>query len=193
MPYRPSWWEHLTSFIPFIGSNYSELAVTELRNALPGVDVKSWRELYPALVASLKLEKYVMFCLLLLITLVASMNMVSLLFMQVQARRGDIAILKTIGMPQLDIKKIFVSLGLIVTMSSALAGLVLAFLVGLFLKRFPLISLPDVYYVSHIPAHLSIGQFVFVFLLTIVIGFVATWIPASMAQQVSITSVLRQE
>ena len=50
------------------------------------------------LVSALKLEKYVMFIILALITLVASMNMISLLFMHIIQKQGDIAILKTMGM-----------------------------------------------------------------------------------------------
>lgn len=192
-PQKLSWLKRVYAGIPFLGANPHTQAVATLKKALPKLEIKSWQELYPALVASLKLEKYVMFFLLLLITLVASMNMVSLLFMQVQARRGDIAILKTMGMPAREIKKIFVTLGMGITVSAAFCGLVLAFLAGLFLQRFPLIKLPDVYYVSHLPAHLALSQFVFVFLLTLLISFIATWTPASMAQQVNITSVLRQE
>ena len=62
------------------------------------LNIFSWKDLYPALVSALKLEKYVMFFILALIMLVASMNMVSLLFMHIIQKRGDIAILQAMGM-----------------------------------------------------------------------------------------------
>jgi lipoprotein-releasing system permease protein len=167
--------------------------IATLRSELAGLEIRSWQELYPALVSSLKLEKYVMFCLLALITLVASMNMVSLLFMQVQSKRGDIAILKVMGMPASDIKKIFVSIGLFISIVASTLGLLFSFVIGLFLQAYPIIKLPDVYYVSHLPAHMNIWQFVFVFCITLLISLVATLTPSSLAQRVSITSVLRQE
>ena len=59
-------------------TNTEETAVIEkLKKRLPHLQVNSWKDLYPALVSSLKLEKYVMFFILALITLVASMNMIS--------------------------------------------------------------------------------------------------------------------
>ena len=127
-----------------------------------------------------------MFCLLALITLVASMNMVSLLFMQVQAKRGDIAILKVMGMPSSQIKKIFVSIGLLISIVASTLGLLFSFVIGLFLQNYPIIQLPDVYYVSHLPAHMDIWQFVFVFCITLLISLVATLAPSSLAQKVNI-------
>jgi lipoprotein-releasing system permease protein len=168
-------------------------SISSLRSELPGLEIRSWQELYPALVSSLKLEKYVMFCLLALITLVASMNMVSLLFMQVQAKRGDIAILKVMGMSASEIKKIFVSIGLFISVVASTLGLIFSFVIGLFLQAYPIIKLPDVYYVSHLPAHMNVWQFLFVFCITLLISLVATLTPSSLAQKVNITSVLRQE
>jgi len=78
-----------------------QLLIQKLHKRL-GLDVYSWKDLYPSLVATLKLEKYVSFFILALILLVASMNIISLLFMQITQKRPDIALLKAIGMPTLD-------------------------------------------------------------------------------------------
>ena len=73
------------------------IVIQKLRHRL-GLDVYSWKDLYPSLVASLKLEKYVSFFILALILLVASMNIISLLFMQITQKRPTIALLQAMGM-----------------------------------------------------------------------------------------------
>ncbi|MFH1831572.1 MAG: FtsX-like permease family protein [bacterium] len=167
--------------------------LNKLKTRLPELTVQSWKDLYPALVSSLKLEKYVMFFILALITLVAAMNMVSLLFMQIQQKQGDIAILKAMGTHDNIIRAIFLRLGLTITFWASLVGLGLAAGAGYLLENYPFIQLPDVYYVSYLPARMDIEIFLIVFAATMIIGFLATWIPARRSKGIDIAHVLRQE
>jgi len=169
------------------------LVISALRKRLPGLTVSSWKDLYPALVSSLKLEKYVMFFILALITLVACMNMVSLLFMQIQQKRRDIAIFKAMGMAHKQIMRIFLIIGVAITLLASLCGLGCAALAGYFLENYPFIQLPDVYYVSYLPARMEPEIFVVVFVATMILGFFATWIPAKRTRRIQIVDVLRQE
>lgn len=163
-----------------------------LRKRLSHLEIRSWQDLYPALVASLKLEKYVMFFILALITLVACMNMISLLFMQIQNKRYDIAILQSMGCASLDLQAVFLALGMVITLGASLFGLGLAFIAGSILERYPFIQLPDVYYVSYLPARMDASIFIVVFVATLLLGFLATWIPARRTQKIDILQVLRQ-
>jgi lipoprotein-releasing system permease protein len=169
------------------------LMVKKLQEALPELTIQSWYELYPALVSSLSLEKYVMFLILMLIVLIASMNMVSLLLMQIQQKRRDIAILQTLGMPFHDVRRIFIRLGMTITTLASLTGLLIAAGIGFFLERYPCIQLPDVYYVSYLPARMELHLFIIVFLCTLLLGLCATLIPARTMQTLKITEVLRHE
>lgn len=177
----------------FTRHNYEDEVLNTLKQRLPHLTVHSWKDLYPALVSSLKLEKYVMFFILALITLVASMNMISLLFMQIQQKRRDIAILKVMGLSQYEISKIFLKLGLTITFLASTLGLALAFAVGFILQHYPYIELPDVYYISYLPARIDGEIFIVVFVATMILGFLATWFPARRAQRISIAQVLRHE
>lgn len=159
----------------------------------PDFVLRSWQDLYPALVSSLKLEKYVMFIVIALITLVASMNMVSLLFMQIQQKRRDIAIFQAMGMPHKMIREIFLYIGLFITFIASFLGLAAAGIVGFILERYPCIQLPDVYYISYLPARLDAEIFIAVFVVTLLIGFVATWLPAYRTRSIEIAQVLREE
>lgn len=167
-------------------------AIEALKQRLPHLVVCSWKDQYPALVSSLKLEKYVMFFILALITLVACMNMVSLLFMQIQQKRRDIAIFKAMGMSDRTVQKIFLGLGMRITCYSSLIGLGLATLAGMVLELYPFITLPDVYYISYIPARMDPELFVIVFLATLLMGFLATLVPTRQSRSIRISSVLRQ-
>lgn len=164
-----------------------------LADVSPDLVLRRWQDLYPALVSSLKLEKYVMFIVIALITLVASMNMVSLLFMQIQQKRRDIAIFQAMGMSQKMIREIFLYVGLFITFLAGFLGLSAAAVVGLFLERYPCIELPDVYYVSYLPARLDAEIFIIVLLVTLLIGFLATWLPAYRTRSIEIARVLREE
>ena len=173
--------------------NSEERIISNLQKDLSGLSVSSWKEFYPALVASLKLEKYVMFFILVLIVLVASMNLISLLSMQIQQKKRDIAIFKTMGMRNHNIRNIFLKLGMKLTFWASSIGLGLAAIGGFFLERYPFIELPDVYYISHLPATMDFEIFIVVFLATMLIGFLAVWIPVQRTKKINITQVLRQE
>ena len=177
----------------FFHTSHEEEMIGRLKTELGGLDVSSWHELYPALVSSLKLEKYVMFFILALISLVASMNMVSLLFIQIQQKRRDIAIFKTMGMSDASIRQIFLAIGLTITLLSATIGLGLAAISGFILERYPFIKLPDVYYVTHLPARMNLEIFIVVFIAIVLLGFLATWIPARRTKGINVPSVLRAE
>ncbi len=176
-----------------IPTNTEQHALKALKKFLPSMTVRHWQELYPGLVSSLKLEKYFSFGVLALITLVASLNMIALLFMQIQQKRRDIAILKAMGMPDRAIQAIFLRTGLTITFWSSLCGLFAAGLAGYLLQCYPFITLPDVYYISYLPARLDPEIFLVVFIATMLLGFCATWIPARQSRSLTVAQVLREE
>jgi lipoprotein-releasing system permease protein len=173
--------------------SYEQETIERMNKRFPHLTIKSWKEMYPALIASLKLEKWVMFLILALITLVACMNMISLLFMQIQHKRRDIAIFKAMGLSNRQIRSIFLRMGLTITMSASLCGLALAAVVGRLIEKYPIIQLPDVYYVSYLPARLDMEIFVIVFVVTLLLGFIATAIPTRQSTKLSIAHILRQD
>lgn len=160
---------------------------------LEGLESYSWKDFYPSLVSALKLEKYVMFALLLLITLVASMNIISLLFMYITYKRTDIALLKMLGMSFWNISLIFLIVSTILAASAATTGLVCAYIIGLLLQRYPFIQLPDAYYITHLPITLEAQLFLLVFVLAIALSMIASCIPLRIIKQLDITQTLRHE
>lgn len=154
----------------------TELSTLEkLKKRFP-LQIYSWKDLYPALVSTLKLEKYVMIFILALITLVASMNIISLLFMYRTHKAPDIFILRSLGMKKATVRSIFLIIGMSISFLATCCGLVLAYVAGLVLQKYPFIQLPDCYYVSHLPVSLKISTFLLVFMLIMSISLAASLI-----------------
>lgn len=158
-----------------------------------GLEVFSWKDLYPALVAALKLEKYAMVFILALIALVASMNIISLVFMQIIQKRPDIAIYKAMGMHTNTIISLFMGMGIALAVCACMAGLLAGFLAGFLLQTYPFIRLPDTYYVSHLPIAMEWYIFAFVLLLVLIMSSIATWIPCRAIKTIIPAQVLRFE
>lgn len=167
--------------------------VNKLKTRLPGMQVTTWDERYPALIASLKLEKYVMFLVIALITLVACMNMISLLFMFIQQKRRDIVILIAFGCSRRQITTIFLLIGLLITAFAASLGLGIAAAAGFILEHYKCIKLPDVYYVSHLPANLRGDLFIIVFFVTMLLSLLTILLPISRCKRINIAQVLKHE
>jgi len=173
------------------GSNEQQIA-HQLHQRF-GLEVYSWKDMYPGLVAALKLEKYAMFLVLALITLVACMNIISLLFMYITQKQSDIAILKALGASNSLITQIFINIGMSISLCASCVGLGSALVVGWLLDHYQLIQLPDSYYISYLPVHFEPVMMVLIVLVVFLITFLASWLPAYRTRTISIASVLRTE
>ncbi len=171
----------------------NETKIIEQLKTKLGLEVYSWKELYPALVSALQLEKYAMFIILLLFSLVASASIISLLFMHITQKKGDIAMLKAMGMDNSSIDSIFIWLGTSIAFFASAAGLVCATIVSWFLQTYPFITLPDAYYVTHLPACMEWQILLAVFIACMIISFFASWLPARRSHAIGISHVLRFE
>jgi lipoprotein-releasing system permease protein len=174
--------------------NSQETQVIEkLENRL-NIRVYSWKKLYTSLVSALELEKYAMFLIVLLIILVASSNIISLLFMQITQKRKDIALLLTFGLSPAKVKNIFLLLSMTISICASLSGLLCAYFAGIFLQNFRWIKLPDnIYYTTHLPILMDIHLFLFIFFVVLTISFLASLIPLSKINMKNIATVLRNE
>lgn len=156
-------------------------------------EVNSWKTLYPALVAATKLEKYVMSLLLGLMALLALTNVIALLFMQITQKKRDIALLQTLGMKQYQIVALFIFMGLLLVGSANVCGIIVALSIGFILQKYPFIQLPDAYFCSHLPVHITWQSTLFVFCIILLLGLLATWFSARSVKSMSITQTLRFE
>jgi len=166
--------------------------ISALRDRLE-LEIYSWKERYPTLLAALLLERYAMFFVIALITLVASMNIVSLLFMQITNKRPDIAILTTLGTRMGDIRRVFLWIGMSIAFMACTLGLLLATGAAYLLERYPFITLPDIYYTTHLPARMEWQTLALTFVAVMLVSFLAAWIPTRRLRAINISNVLRFE
>src|SRR5436189_798824 len=156
-----------------------------------GLSVYSWKDLYPSLVATLKLEKYVSFFVLALIILVASMNIISVMHMHITQKRSDIALLKAIAMPNSIITTIFFIIGMFLTFSAPLCGIVTALITSYIIKHYPFISLPDTYYTTHLPIAMELYIIFSVVCVVLFFSFMAIYFSTQQIKSIQISHVLR--
>jgi lipoprotein-releasing system permease protein len=156
--------------------------------------VLDWMQMNKNLFSALKLEKFAMFVILVLIVLVASFNIISNLIMNVIEKSREIAILKAIGATNRGIMTVFMLQGLFIGLIGTAIGITGGFVTGYVLNRFEIIKLPaDVYYLSHLPVKMELFDFVTVCVSAIIISFLATLYPAWQAAKLNPVEPLRYE
>ncbi|MDH4231901.1 MAG: lipoprotein-releasing ABC transporter permease subunit [Nitrospirota bacterium] len=156
--------------------------------------VMDWMQMNKNLFSALKLEKFAMFVILVLIVLVASFNIISNLIMNVIEKSREISILKAIGATNSGIMAIFIFQGLFIGLIGTVIGVLGGFLLGYILNTYQIIKLPaDVYYLSHLPVKMSLFDFVTVSVSAITITFLATIYPAWQAAKLDPVEPLRYE
>lgn len=155
---------------------------------------KDWMQSNRNLFSALKLEKVVMFIILVLIVLVAAFNIISTLIMVVMEKTKDIAVLMTLGATRRMIRRIFALEGLLIGATGTSVGMILGTVLCFLLRRYRFIHLPsDVYYISTLPVALSAGILVLVGASSMAICFLATLYPSRRASLVDPAEAIRYE
>ena len=152
--------------------------------------------------AAVQVEKRMMFIILTLIVAVAAFNLVTTLVMTVTDKRGDIAILRTLGASPASVMAIFVIQGATVGVLGTLGGFALGMVVALNIDVIvPAIEhalnasfLPrDIYLISRMPSDPQAADIVPVVLISLCLALLATLYPSWRASRVQPAEALRHE
>ena len=164
--------------------------------------VRDWQQTNAALSGARKVERNVMFLILTMILLVASLNIVSGLVMLVKDKSRDIAILRTMGMRRGAILRVFfitgASIGVIGTLVGVIVGIVfcqnieairqmITTLTGT--ELFP----SEIYFLNELPAKIIVEDVVMVAGLSLVLSFLSTLYPSWRAASLAPVEVLRND
>ena len=164
--------------------------------------VSDWGVLQGNLFKAVKMEKLMVGLLLFIIVAVAAFNIISILTMMVADKRGDIAVLRTMGAQPGQVMRIFVTQGVIIgfggTLLGVLFGVPLAIYIGdiiavleqLFQFR---VFDPSIFFITTLPSVLHWQDVMAVIIGALTLSFTATLYPAWRATQIEPAEVLRYE
>ncbi len=154
--------------------------------------VYTWADMNNSLFSALKVERNVMFIILSLIIIVAAFNIISGLTILVKNKTRDIALLKSIGVQNNSITKIFFMVGFIIGSSATIFGIFLGVLFSIYIEniRFFISSIfkislfpEEIYFLSKMPSEININSIFIISLSSIIVTILVSIYPAMQASK----------
>ena len=164
--------------------------------------IYSWADMNSSLFSALKVERNVMFIILSLIIIVAAFNIISGLTILVKNKTKDIAILKSIGVLNKSIVKIFFLIGIIIGTSATIFGILLGVTFSLYVENlrqflsstFNISLFPEeIYFLSKMPSEINLNSILIISICSIFITIVVSIFPALKAAKLDPIKALKYE
>ena len=164
--------------------------------------VYSWSDMNSSLFSALKVERNVMFIILSLIIIVAAFNIISGLTILVKNKTRDIAILKSIGVLNKSIVKIFFFIGVIIGTSATIFGILLGVTFSIYVENlrqflseiFNISLFPEeIYFLSTMPSEINPVSILIISLCSIIITIIVSIFPAFKAAKLDPIKALKYE
>ena len=163
-------------------------------------EITDWIEKNENLFRAILIEKAVMIGLLFLVVLIAIFNVMVMISMTIESKKGDIAILKSLGYNQRDVTQIFLIQGCIANFIGILLGLILSLAVLFNLNHIEEISRnifnfdffpPGLYILDTMPYVIKLHEFIWICMATVFIGLLASYLPSRITSRYSVPDLMR--
>ena len=164
--------------------------------------IYTWSDLNKSLFSALKVERNVMFIILSLIVVVAAFNIISGLTILIKNKTKEIAILKTLGLSNKSIKKTFFLTGLTIGFFATVSGVILGILFSVNVEKIRIFLLTvfnleifpsDIYFLEKLPSEINVNSILIVFVISLVISAIASYLPAMRISKMNTFRALRYE
>ena len=173
-----------------------------VQNNYPNDFVYSWSDMNSSLFSALKVERNVMFIILSLIIIVAAFNIISGLTILVKNKTREIAILKSIGVLNKSIVKIFFLIGVIIGTSATIFGIILGVTFSMYVENirqfissiFNISLFPEeIYFLSSMPSEINLFSIFIISISSIFITIIVSIFPAFKAAKLDPIKALKYE
>ncbi len=164
--------------------------------------IYTWSDMNSSLFSALKVERNVMFIILSLIIIVAAFNIISGLTILVKNKTREIAILKSIGVLNKSITKIFFLVGVIIGTSATLFGIFLGVMFSLYIENlreflsniFNISLFPEeIYFLSTMPSEINPFSIFIISICSIIVTILVSIFPAIKASRLDPVKALKYE
>ncbi len=175
---------------------------TITQKIFPNEFVYSWSDMNSSLFSALKVERNVMFIILSLIIIVAAFNIISGLTILVKNKTREIAILKSIGVLNKSIIKIFFLVGVIIGTSATIFGIFLGVTFSMYVENirqflssvFNISLFPEeIYFLSTMPSEINPSSIFIISFCSIFITIIVSIFPALKAAKLDPIQALKYE